>query len=72
MKDLLETYRKVSKMKDICNELSNNITELKNIGNAVELLTDEEQKLLLDVQMKIELIGTRANTEQLKMKNIKR
>lgn len=72
MKDLLETYRKVSKMKDLCNELSNNITELKNIGNAVELLTDEEQKLLLDVQMKIELIGTRANTEQLKMKNIKR
>ena len=72
MKELLETYRKVSKMKDICNELSNNITELKNIGNAVELLTDEEQKFLSDVQIKLELMGTKANTKQLKMKNINR
>ena len=71
MRELLETYRKISKVKDICNELSNNITELRNMGNAVELLTEEEQKLLLDFHMKIELIGTRANTEQLKMKNAK-
>lgn len=72
MKEILETYRKVSKMKDLCNELSNNITELKNIGNAVGLLTDEEQKFLLDVQIKIELMETKANTKQLKMKNMNR